>query len=241
MPKNGDSEAAKNVSRLAVKIAHHGAHMIAESHQDHREMLASIAKWVPHQYVLSALKMDLEQQSSTSVFADTAIDRVHKSLFTQLTEIADTAAQNSLNLLDQMVVNMLGDAYAPATLPAPCFSRDLIMSYLPTHLESGINTWLEMDKFSWIQEIRVDSVDALLRDPKVVQADQYALRGLSFKVSQYKVPGESMNENYYLVRGIETRYQKFPSFGGPGDAIATFIGKSSPTPKIPSPSQIANR
>ena len=140
MPTNGDSESSKKVLRLAVEVAHHGAHAIAESHQHHREMLASIAKWVPHQYVLSALKMDLEQKSATSAFAHTAIDRVHKSLFTRLTEIADTTAQTSLNLLDQMVVNMLGEAYAPVTLPMPCFSRDLIMSYLPTNLESGINT-----------------------------------------------------------------------------------------------------
>jgi hypothetical protein len=228
MPKNGDSESAMSVLHLAVKLAHFGAHAIAESHQHHREMLASIAKWVPHQYVLSALKMDLEQKSATSAFAHTAIDRVHKSLFTRLTEIADTTAQTSLNLLDQMVVNILGEAYAPVTLPMPCFSRDLIMSYLPTNLESGINTWLEMDKFSWIQEIRVDSVDALLRDPKVVQADKYALRGLSFKVSTYKRAGEDANEYYSLVRGIETRYQKTPSFGGPGDAISAFIGKSKP-------------
>ena len=87
------------------------------------------------------------------------------------------------------------------------------MSYLPANLESGLNTWLEMDKFSWIQEIRVDSVDALLRDPKVVQADKYAVSGLSFKVSQYKREGDDANEFYYLVRGIETRYQKTPSFG----------------------------
>ncbi len=228
MPKNDDSESAKSVLHLAVKLAHFGAHAIAESHQHHREMLASIAKWVPHQYVLSALKMDLEQKSATSAFAHTAIDRVHKSLFTRLTEIADTTAQTSLNLLDQMVVNILGEAYAPVALPMPCFSRDLIMSYLPTNLESGINTWLEMDKFSWIQEIRVDSVDALLRDPKVVQADKYAVRGLSFKVSTYKRAGEDANEYYSLVRGIETRYQKTPSFGGPGDSISAFIGKSKP-------------
>jgi len=228
MPKNGDSESAKQALRLAVTFAHHGAHMIAESHQSHREMLASIAKWVPHQYVLSALKMDLEQKSATSAFAQTAIDRAHKSLFTQLTEIADTTAQTSLNLLDQSVVNMLAAVYAPVTLPAPCFSRDLIMSYLPTNLQSGLDTWLEMDKFKWIQEIRVDSVDALLRDPKVVQADKYAVTGLSFKVSQYKREGEDSNEVYNLVRGIETRYKKTPSFGGPGDAISTFIGKSQP-------------
>jgi hypothetical protein len=78
MPKNGNSESAMQTLRLAVKIAHHGAHMIAESHQDHREMLASIAKWVPHQYVLSALKMDLEQKSATSAFAQTAIDRARQ-------------------------------------------------------------------------------------------------------------------------------------------------------------------
>jgi len=52
MPKDGDSESAKKVLRLAVQIAHHGAHAIAESHMHHREMVASLAKWVPHQYVL---------------------------------------------------------------------------------------------------------------------------------------------------------------------------------------------
>jgi len=228
MPRNGDSEAAKNALRLAVEVAHHGAHAIAESHQQHREMLASIAKWVPHQYVLSALKMDLEQKSAASAFAQTAIDRTHKSLFTQLTEIADTTAQISLNLLDQTVVDMLSAAYAPITLPAPCFSRDLIMSYLPVNLQSGIDNWIEMDKFSWIQEIRVDSVDSLLRDPKVVQADKYAVSGLTFKISQYNRLGDDSNQFYYLVRGIETRYQKYPSFGGPGDSIKAFIGKSIP-------------
>jgi hypothetical protein len=235
MPRNGDSESAKKALRLAVNFAHYGAHMIAESHQDHREMLASIAKWVPHQYVLSALKMDLEQKSATSAFAHTAIDRAHKSLFTQLTEIADTTAQTALNLLDQSVVNMLAAVYAPVTLPPACFSRDLIMSYLPANLQSGLDTWLEMDKFSWIQEIRVDSVDALLRDPKVVQADKYAVSGLSFKVSQYNREGQDSNEYYYLVRGIETRYQKVPAFGGPGDSISAFIGKSQPDTKDPVP------
>jgi hypothetical protein len=63
---------------------------------------------------------------------------------------------------------MLGSAYAPVTLPGPCFYCDLIMSYLPANMQSGIDNWVEMDKFSWIQEIRVDSVDSLLRDSKVI-------------------------------------------------------------------------
>jgi hypothetical protein len=231
MPKNGDSEEAKKTLRLAFEVAHHGAHAIAQSHQQHSEMLASISKWVPTQYVLSALKMDLEQNSATSAFAHPAIERAHSSLFTRLNEIADGAAIMSLNLLDQTVVDMLGSAYAPVTLPGPCFSRDLIMSYLPANLQSGIDNWVEMDKFSWIDEKRVDSVDSLLRDPKVVQADKYAIRGLSFKVSQYNRPGDDGNVFYSLVRGIETRYQKFPSFGGPGDTINAFIGKAVPDAK----------
>lgn len=233
MPKDGDSESAKKVLRLAVQIAHHGAHAIAESHMHHREMLASIAKWVPHQYVLSALKMDLEMHSATSAFAQTCISRVHKSLFTRLTEIVDTVAQNALNTLDQTVVNILGDAYAPVTLPGPCFSRDLIMSYLPTNLRVGIDTWVEMEKFSWIQEIRVDSVDALLRDPTVVQSEKYSVKGMAFKISQYKSANQDTNEMYSLVRGIEVTYQKSPSFGGPGDTITTFVGKREPDSKDP--------
>jgi hypothetical protein len=233
VPKDGDSESAKKVLRLAVQIAHHGAHAIAESHTHHREMVASIAKWVPHQYVLSALKMDLEMHTATSAFAQTCISRVHKSLFTRLTEIVDTVAQNALNTLDQTVVNILGEAYAPVTLPGPCFSRDLIMSYLPTNLRVGIDTWVEMEQFSWIQEIRVDSVDTLLKDPTVVQSEKYFVKGMAFKISQYKSANQDSNEMYSLVRGIEITYQKSPSFGGPGDSITTFIGKREPDSKDP--------
>jgi hypothetical protein len=234
MPKNGNSESAQKVLRLAVHLAHHGAHAIAESHAHHREMVASISKWIPHQYVLSALKMDLEHGSATSAFTQTAISRVHKSLFTQLTDIIDTTAQNSLNVLDQTVVNILGEAYAPVTLPGPCFSQDLIMSYLPTSLRVGIDTWMEMDKFSWIQEIRVDSVDSLLKDPKVVQSEQYSIKGMSFKISQYKpIADEQTREQYFLVRGIQVTYQKSPSFGGPGDVVNSFIGKSQPDASDP--------
>jgi hypothetical protein len=229
MPKNGDSSSAKKVLQLAVEIAHSGALAITESHMHHVEMLSSIAKWVPHQYVLSALKMDVEQNSATSAFSQTAITRVHKSLFTRLNEIADTAAELSLNVLDQTVVNILGEAYAPVTLPPPCFSRELIMSYLPTGLSVGINTWIEAEKFSYIQEIRVDSVDALLKDPSVVQSEKYSMVGLSFKISQYNAD----QKKYHLVRGIETVYKKIPAFGGPGDVVKTFIGKSKPDTKDP--------
>jgi hypothetical protein len=225
VPKNGDSESAKKVLRIAVQVAHYGAKEITESHMHHREMVASIAKWVPHQYVLSALKMDLKQNSATSAFAQTAIDRVHESLFTRLTEIVDTAAQNSLNVLDQTIVDILGEAYAPVTLPGPCFSRDLIMSYLPTKLRVGIDTWMEMQKFSWIQEVRLNSVDALLKDPMVVQSEKYSVKALSFKISQYRSSDKNTNDFYHLVRGMHITYRKSPSFGGPGDSIKTFIGK----------------
>jgi hypothetical protein len=154
---------------------------------------------------------------------------VHKSLFTRLNEIADTAAELSLNVLDQTVVNILGEAYAPVTLPPPCFSRELIMSYLPTGLSVGINTWIEAEKFSYIQEIRVDSVDALLKDPSVAQSEKYSIVGLSFKISQYNAD----QKRYHLVRGIETVYKKIPAFGGPGDVVKTFIGKSQPDTKDP--------
>ncbi len=54
---------------------------------------------------------------------------------------------------------------------------------------------------------------------------------MSFKVSQYNRPGDDGNVFYSLVRGIETRYQKIPSFGGPGDTINAFIGKAVPDKK----------
>jgi hypothetical protein len=225
LPKNGDEQSAKKVLRMAVQVAHYGAKEITQSHMHHREMVASIAKWMPHQYVLSALKMDLKQNSATSAFAQSAIDRIHKSLFTRMTEIVDTAAQNSLNVLDQTVVAILGEAYAPVTLPEPCFSRDLIMSYLPTKLRVGIDTWIETQKISWIQEIRLNSVDALLKDPLVVQSEKYSVKALSFKISQYRSSDKNTNDFYNLVRGMHITYRKSPSFGGPGDSIKTFIGK----------------
>jgi len=107
------------------------------------------------------------------------------------------------------------------------------MSYLPTSLRVGIDTWVEMEQFSWIQEIRVDSVDALLKDPSVVQSEKYYMKGMAFKISQYKSANQDSNEMYSLVRGIEITYQKSPSFGGPGDSITTFIGKREPDSKDP--------
>jgi hypothetical protein len=232
-PVDGNSENSKQVLRLAVEIAHHGARAIVNSHQDHRQMLQSLAKWVPHQYYLSSLKMDIENQGATSPFAYMAINRVHNLLFTKLTEIADSTAEASLNLLDQSVVNMLSAAYTPHTLPAPCFSRDLLMSYLPQHLKNAIETWIEMDKFSWIQEIRVDSVDELLRSSTVNQADKYSLSGLTFKFSKYYESSEESNKEWNLIRAIEHRYQKEPAFGGKGDKVSIILGKTRPTAEDP--------
>jgi len=233
-PVNGNSQDAKQVMRLAVEVAHHGAHAIVQSHQQHREMLESLAKWVPHQYYLSSLKMDIEKHTATSPIAYMAIDRVHKLLFTKLTEIADTAAEASLNLLDQSVVNMLSAAYTPHTLPAPCFSRELLMSYLPQHLKNAVDTWIEMDKFSWIQEIRVDSVDELLRSATANQVDKYSLSGLTFKFSKYYESSEENNKEWNLIRAIEHRYQKEPAFGGKGDKVSIVLGKTRPTAEDPS-------
>lgn len=232
-PVNGNSQDAKQVMRLAVEVAHHGAHAIVQSHQQHREMLESLAKWVPHQYYLSSLKMDIEKHTATSPIAYMAIDRVHKLLFTKLTEIADTAAEASLNLLDQSVVNMLSAAYTPHTLPAPCFSRELLMSYLPQHLKNAVDTWIEMDKFSWIQEIRVDSVDELLRSATANQVDKYSLSGLTFKFSKYYESSEENNKEWNLIRAIEHRYQKEPAFGGKGDKVSIVLGKTRPTAEDP--------
>jgi hypothetical protein len=232
-PINGNSQDSKQVMRLAVEVAHHGAHAIVQSHQQHRDMLESLAKWVPHQYYLSTLKMDIEKKTATSPVAYMAIDRVHKLLFTKLTEIADTAAEASLNLLDQSVVNMLSAAYAPHTLPAPCFSRELLMSYLPQHLKNAVDTWIEMDKFSWIQEIRVDSVDELLRSATANQVDKYSLSGLTFKFSKYYESSEENNKEWSLIRAIEHRYQKEPAFGGKGDKVSIVLGKTRPTAEDP--------
>jgi len=99
------------------------------------------------------------------------------------------------------------------------------MSYLPTKLRVGINTWMEMQKFSWIQEIRLNSVDALLKDPMVVQSEKYSVKALSFKISQYRSSDKNTHDFYHLVRGMHITYRKSPSFGGPGDSIKTFIGK----------------
>jgi hypothetical protein len=107
------------------------------------------------------------------------------------------------------------------------------MSYLPQHLKNAVDTWIEMDKFSWIQEIRVDSVDELLRSASANQVDKYSLSGLTFKFSKYYESSEENNKEWNLIRAIEHRYQKEPAYGGKGDKVSIVLGKTRPTVEDP--------